>query len=197
MDKDVQIALVGAVSALVGALIGGIAAWRAASSTNRIQRSIAERNADLQTQLAEASLALQKQVAYSQVTTQKEIAAENAKSQQRAYIDTQIMKMIEIAITYPLLEKLEHCHAYPDIVGHPHAKERYESYCAFVFNMLSAAYTHFGNDPVRFYGYIGVEEILVSHHKWWSHDRENLGYDEPFLLCIEQTTRNLKLKGRI
>ncbi len=45
MDKDIQIALISAGSAIVGAIIGAAGAWYAAIKTNQIQKQIASENA--------------------------------------------------------------------------------------------------------------------------------------------------------
>lgn len=180
-----------------GALIGAAAAWWAASSTNRIQRRIADRSAELQRQLAADGLALQKRIAEGQVILQRELATDTARAQQRALIDSMLLKMLEFLIEHPHLEKPEFCQKYPDVPGGANARERYEAYCVFVFNLLMTAFRHFDGDPSKLGAYIGLEEIVRCHYRWWQLDKENLWYDEPFRRCIQSVIDKLRREGKI
>ena len=202
MDKpEVIVGIIGAVAgiagAIIGALIGAIAAWWAASTTNALQKQIADRDARQQKEIAANSLALQKQIADGQTALQKDLATENARMQQRAFLDATLLKMLEFLMEYPHLEKDDFCQSYPDIKGHANGKERYEAYCIFVFNLLMTAFKHFDQDGAKLADYIGIEEIVRCHHKWWLHDRENLGYDDPFRQCIQAVIDKLRKEGKI
>lgn len=164
LDKEVQTAIIGAAAGLIGAIIGAVGAWFAASSTNRLQRQLAE---------------------------------DNARNQRQTHIDNLILKMLEFLMEHPHLEKDDFCQSYPTMAGHPNGKERYEAYCIFVFNVLMQAFKHFDGDPKKLGDYIGLEEIVRCHHKWWLHDKENLGYDEPFRQCIQSVIDKLRKEGRI
>jgi hypothetical protein len=128
---------------------------------------------------------------------QEKIAQENARAQQRAFIDSLVIKMIEISMEYPYLEREEFCNTYPNCSGHPHSKERYENFCIFVFNLLMMIYRHFEGDRKRIGEYIHVEELVRLHCTWWLADRENLEYDEPFRQYIHAVVDKLKREGKI
>jgi hypothetical protein len=128
---------------------------------------------------------------------QKQIAEENVRTQERTMLDGLVVKMLEFLMEHPHLEKAEFCGSYPNITGHPNGKERYEAYCIFVFNFLMRAFKHFGEDPAKLGDYIGLEEIMKCHHKWWYHDKENYGYDEPFRQCIQSVFDKLRKEGKI
>jgi len=129
---------------------------------------------------------------------QERIAVENARLQQRAFIDSMVLKMLDILIEHPHLEKDSFCQSYPNLpTPNADAKERYESFCCFVFNLLMMAFNHFNKDPKKLGDYIGMEEILRKHHAWWIHDRDNLGYDEPFRQCIQSVIDKLRKDGVI
>jgi hypothetical protein len=128
---------------------------------------------------------------------QRQMAETSAHLQQRTFIDGLLLKMIEFQIEHPHLEKKELCHSYPAMSGHPNAKERYESYCCFAFNVLMMAFNHFGQDLVKLREYVHLDEIVYLHHKWWLEDRENLAYDEPFQACVQSCINKLKKEGKI
>lgn len=136
-------------------------------------------------------------IARSTGKLQKQIAEENTRSQERTAIDGLVVKMLEIWIAYPHLEKQDFTGGYPSLVGNPHAKERYEAYCIFVFNLLARAFKHFGSDAAKFQDYIGAEEIVETHNAWWHHDKKNFGYDEPFRRCIQSVVDQLRKDGKI
>jgi len=202
VDKpEVIVGIVGAIAGILGAVVGGMigafAAWWAASSTNSLQKEIADRDEKQQKEIAANSLALQEHIAEGQTALQKELAKENARMQQRAFLDATLLKMLEFLMQYPHLEKDDFCQSYPDVKGHANGKERYEAYCIFVFNLLMAAFKHFDQDAVKLGEYIGIEEIVRCHYKWWQHDRENLGYDDPFRHCIQAVIDKLRKEGKI
>lgn len=180
MDKvEILAAIIAGVAGIVGAILGGIigaiAAWRAASSTNRIQKQIADYN----------------------VAFQKKLAADTAHAQERTFVDGMVLKMIELLIAHPHLEKDDFCQKYPDVPGHENGRERYEAYCCFVFNMLMTAFKHFDQDSKRLREYIHLDEIIRCHHRWWQHDKENLEYDDPFRRCIQDAIDKLRKEGKI
>ena len=162
-------AAIGVGGTVLGAVVGGAFAWWAANRTNAVQQVIATGNMKLQ----------------------QELAAENARSQQRAYLDALVLKMIEIIIEHPHLEKDSFCQSYPNIIN-PDAKERYEAYCCFVFNTLMAAFSHFGQDGQKLTEYLHVDEIIKKHHIWWLLDIENQAYDRPFRQYIQIVIDRLK-----
>jgi len=164
LDKEIQAAVIGAVAGIGGALVGGIAAWFAARSTNRIQQKLAE---------------------------------DAIKAHRLAFIDSLVLKLSEFRMEHPHLEKDEFCQSYPNVPGNPNGKERYEAYCCFVFNMLMMAFKHFSESGDKLADYIGIEEIIRCHHKWWLHDKDNLGYDEPFRQCIQTVIDRLRKAEKI
>lgn len=197
MDPNLQNTLITAGVGLSGAVIGAIGAWIGASSTNRIQRELTEKNLNLQKQIAADNLQLQKHIAESNSELQRELAKENTRNQSRVYLDNLVLKMLEFMIEHPHLEKDEYCQSYPAVTGHVNGKERYEAYCIFVFNLLMTGFKHFGEDGDKLEEYLGVEEIVRCHRKWWLHDRENLGYDEPFRFYIQKVIDKLRREGKI
>jgi hypothetical protein len=195
--NEIRTTIISSISGIIGVGLGVIGTLVAAKVTNRIQQQIADRNIDLQKKIAESSLALQKQIADSQSDLQRDLAKENNRAHQRALIDGMVLKMLEFLMEYPHLEKDEFCKSYPDVKGHPNGKERYEAFCCFVFNLLMAAFKHFDEDVKKLGDYIGIDEIVRSHHRWWEHDRENLNYDEPFRRAIQAVIDRLKKEGKI
>src|SRR5260370_12794385 len=165
----------GIAGAAIGGIIGAIAGWRAASATNRIQKQIADDN----------------------VAFQKKLAADAARAQQRAFVDSMVLKMLEFLIAHPHLEKDDFCQKYPDVPGHENGRERYEAYCCFVFNMLMTAFKHFDQDSNKLREFIHLDEIIRCHYRWWQHDKDNLEYDEPFRRCIQDAIDKLRKEGKI
>ena len=186
MDSQIQIGLIGAGSAILGGIIGAVGAWFAASSTNKIQKQIADSNAQLQRDIANSNL-----------TFQRKLAEDNAVGQRRTMIEAMVLKLTEFAITYPTLEKDAYCEAYPSCPGDPNGKERYENYCVYVFNTLAAAFAFCGGDKKKINEFIGVEELVRRHHRCWLADRDNLGHDEPFRQYIHGVIDDLKKRGDI
>ena len=171
-DETVEkliIAAVGVGGTLLGTMLGGFITWRITRTTQELQ---------------------------------KQLAKDTFKAQERAAIDAMLVKMLEFLIAHPYLENTATCHAYPEI-GNPNlrngenAKERYEAYCIYVFNFLMRAFKHFDCDTAKLADYIGLEEIVGLHHKWWVHDRHNYGYDEPFRQCIQKIYDQMRKDGKI
>ena len=173
-------------SAIVGGIIGALGAWWGASSTNKIQKQIADSNSKLQRDIADSNLAFQ-----------KKLAEDSANATRRALIEAMVLKLSEFAIAYPTLEKDAYCDAYPNCPGDPNGKERYESYCVYVFNTLGAAFDFCGGDKKKMSEFIGVEELVRRHHRCWLADRDNLGHDEPFRQYIHGVIDDLKKRGEI
>ncbi len=167
--------IIGAAAAIVGGIVGAVAAWLAANSTNKIQKKIAEDN----------------------LAFQEKLAKEAVRTQQRTYIDSMVLKMIEFLIQHPHLEKDDFCQKYPDVPGHENGKERYEAYCCFVFNMLQSAFNHFDQESNKLAEYIHLDEIIRCHYRWWLHDKENLEYDGPFRRCIQDVIDRLRKERKI
>jgi hypothetical protein len=182
---------VGIFGTLMGALIGGAINWRLTRSTQAIQKTIAD-----------AAIANQQAIATNAIENQKAIAANNLKAQERAGIDALLVRMLDFMMSHPQLESDAVCQAYPNIGNAnlnngENTKMRYETYCIFVFNFLLRAFKHFDNDGVKLGDYIGLEEIVKCHHKWWNHDPENYGYDAPFRDCIRKVYEKLHREGKI
>jgi len=128
---------------------------------------------------------------------QRTLAKQTEHAQRQATLDGLIVKMIDLSMEYPYLEKKEFCEAYPNVSGHPHCKERYENFCCFVFNTLMFAFNHFGQDGQSLQEYLHMREIISLHYKWWDHDRENLEYDQPFRDLVRSAIEELKKEGKI
>ena len=175
MSQDIINNLITAGSGIVGALIGAAITYLSTRRSNNIQQQIADAGHELQ----------------------RELAKQSEKAQNRATIDGLVIKMIELALTYPYLEKEEFCHAYPNGKGHPHCKERYDNYCCFVFNTLMSIFKHFGEEGKMVGEYIHIEEIMALHYQWWNRDKQNLEYDEPFRQYIQSVIDQLRKKGVI
>jgi len=170
----------------LGGLIGAIAAWWAASSTNKVQQQIADSNSKLQHDIAESNLAFQ-----------KKLAEDSAHAQRRSAIEAMVLKLSEFAIQYPLLEKDDVCAAYPNIKGDERCKERYENYCVYVFNTLAAAFDFCGGDRKKISEFICAEELIRRHHLCWQADRDNLDHDESFQQYIHSVVDDLRKRGEI
>jgi len=125
------------------------------------------------------------------------LAKDSLRAQERAAIDSLLVKMLEFLMAHPHLEKESFCQKYPALPGDENGKERYEVFCIFVFNFLLRAFKHFENDPVNLADYIGLEEIVLSHHKWWHHDKNNFGYDPPFRKCIQAVYDEMRREEKI
>ncbi|KAJ3060727.1 hypothetical protein HK102_009378, partial [Quaeritorhiza haematococci] len=72
------------------------------------------------------------------------LAQDAERSQRWSTIEANILKLTEFAIEYPTLEKDSYCSSYPNCVGDPNGKERYENYCVYVFNTLSSVFEYCG-----------------------------------------------------
>jgi hypothetical protein len=160
-----------------------------ATSNNTLQGQIAASNTQLQKEIADSNSKLQPEIAESTMKLQQDLAREAVRAQQSAHIQGLVLKMIEICIEHPHLEKKDFCHSYPNCSGHPNGKERYESYCCFVFNVLMTIFKHFEQDAQKTRDYIHVEELVRLHYKWWFADKDNLEYDEPFRQFIQACSR--------
>lgn len=128
---------------------------------------------------------------------QRALAEQSKCVQERATLDGLIIKMIELTMEYPYLERKDFCETYPNVSGHQHCKERYENYCCFVFNTLLFAFKHFRQDGQQLLEYLHVREIVSLHYKWWDHDRENMEYDQLFRDFIRTMIDTLKKEGKI
>ncbi|HTU88738.1 MAG TPA: hypothetical protein VMF69_01455 [Gemmataceae bacterium] len=128
---------------------------------------------------------------------QRELAEQAERSQQRATLVGLIIKMIDLSMEYPYLEKKDFCDSYPNISGHQHSKERYENFCCFVFNTLMIGFKHFNCEGKKLEEYLHVREIVLLHHKWWQMDRENLEYDQPFQDYIRSVIDRLRKENKI
>jgi len=135
--------------------------------------------------------------AYSSNKTQREIAKQAEKTQDRNTLDGLILRMIEFAMEYPYLERDGFPSSYPNCLGHQHCKERYETYCCFVFNTLQFMFNHFDGNRQAIESYYHIRETIRLHHVWWKHDRENLEYDEPFRQYIQSIIDELRKRGEI
>jgi hypothetical protein len=175
VDTAIQGALIGAGAGLAGTVIGGIAAWWAASTTNKLQARLVSDNAQLQKNLAEESERAQRAVA----------------------IEAMILKLSDFAIEYPTLEKDSYCQAYPACPGDPNGKERYESYCVYVFNMLSATWDFCKGDAKKIASIVGAEELIRRHYRCWQADPDNLAHNEPFPQYVQSVINDLRKAGKI
>src|SRR5688500_10793517 len=92
-DATLYGAAIGVGGVLLGAAIGGTFAWWAASRTNKAQQQIADSNRQ----------------------HQQDLARENARSQRVAALEAMILKLSELAVIYPTLEKDEYCLKYPNV----------------------------------------------------------------------------------
>jgi hypothetical protein len=127
----------------------------------------------------------------------RQLAKDNLRAQELLAIDNLLVKMLEFLMAHPHLEKESFCQKYPALPGDENGKERYEVFCIFVFNFLLRAFKHFENDAAKLGDYIGLEEIVLSHHKWWFHDKHNYGYDDPFRKCIQDVFDKLRKEGKV
>jgi hypothetical protein len=190
MDKEIQAAIIAAVSGVAGAILGGIigavAAWWAASSTNRVQQQIADSNSKLQREIAEASLAFQ-----------KTLAEDNERTQRRTALEAMMLKLSEFAMQWPTVEKDDYCKSYPACTGDPNGKERYENYCAYLFNTMNALFEFCGQDGTKVKEMFGVEEMVKRHWRCWDGDKGNLTYEQPFRAFIQSVIDDLKRRREI
>ena len=175
MNKDVQLALISAGSAIVGAILGAAAAWWAARITNKAQQQIAQANLDFQKKLFE----------------------DNDRSQRRAAIEAMILKLSEFAMHYPTVEKDDFCSAYPKCPGDANGKERYENYCSYMFNTIGAVWDFCEKDAAKVKDMLHVEELIKRHWRCWDGDKGNLGYDDPFRAYIQSIIDDLKRRKEI
>ena len=92
--------------------------------------------------------------------------------------------MIEIGIQYPYLEDEGECKAYVKDSRKPDSM-RYENYCCFVFNLLEMIYDFCDGDRGKISEILYVEEIILTHARWWRADKKNIaGYNQDFLLFV-------------
>lgn len=193
MEKEIQAALIG----LGGVLVGGLITWLITRTTNALQRKIVADNLAVQQQAAAANLALQQQIAADNANFQKQLAADAAKSQRLAVVEAMILKLSEFAIQYPIVEKDDYCASYPKCVGDPNGKERYENYCAYLFNTIGAVFEFCDRDPAKVKDMFHVEEMVKRHWRCWDGDKENLGYDQPFRAYIQSVIDDLRRRKEI
>ncbi len=107
-----------------------------------------------------------------------------------------ILKLSEFAIQYPTLEKDSYCQAYPTCPGDPNGRERYENYCVYVFNMLSAVWDYCNGDAKKVASLVGAEELIRRHYRCWKADADNLSHDEPFQQYVQSTINELRKQGK-
>jgi hypothetical protein len=112
-------------------------------------------------------------------------------------LEAMILKLSEFAIKYPALERDAYCETYPKCPGDPNGKERYESYCVYVFNTLGAIWDFCGGDKQKINEFVGAEELIRRHHRCWQADRDNLGHAEPFQQYIHSVIDDLKRRREI
>lgn len=80
----------------------------------------------------------------------------------------------KIVIEYPYLEDKNFCYALPDREN-DFTEEylRYENYCCMVFNFLEQAWVHHNEDENKLKEFVGYEEMINLHSKWWLSLRES------------------------
>ena len=175
----------GIIGTVLGAIVGAFVAWRTTSSTNKVQKQIADSNAQLQQKLAQASFDFQ-----------KKLAEDTARQQQRSAIDGMVLKLIELGMLYPYLEKEENCRAWPNPKLNDSAKERYEAYCCFVFNLLEHVWVYCAGNRQKIQEVVHAEELIRCHFKWWESELDNYdGYAKGFRDYVRDEIDDLKRKG--
>jgi hypothetical protein len=128
---------------------------------------------------------------------QKAIAEDNLRAQQLATLEAMFLKMNELAVVYPTLEKDKYCLAYPNLPGDENGKARYEAYVCYVFNVLEAYWEYCGRSPERIMEMIDVEELVQRHWRCWEADPANESTDPTFRSFIVAVKRDLQKRGKI
>lgn len=125
------------------------------------------------------------------------LAKQGERAKEKELIDAQWLKMIELTIQYPTLEKKAYISTYPECSGDANGKERYENYCIFVYNLLGRIFKYYDGDRKEIEARYHIKEILLSHCAWWNHDPENLEYDEKFRAYIQTILDEARKAGKL
>lgn len=109
------------------------------------------------------------------------------RGQQRVAIDSLVLKLIELPMEYPYLERGSYCAAWAKDGEDTDDRARYESYCCLVFNTIQKAWElnwpWFWNAARHKHvsDIVHVEELIWQHRNWWEGDRGNVdGYPPRF-----------------
>ncbi len=126
-------------------------------------------------------------------------AVQARQQQDRATLNSLMNKSIDLAMQYPHLERDSYCSAWPDDVPEDQdMKDRYESYCCFLFNMIEEAWHLAGKKPHKIASFVPIREHVQRHYRWWEADRQNLhGYEKAFVDYISSVINDLKKEGLI
>jgi len=105
--------------------------------------------------------------------------------QRRLMLDSMKNKALELAMQYPHLERDDYGNAWPNPPGEPNSKEyaddkeRYDSYCCFVFNMISAGWRSTGKMPwnkIDVDDELAFKEYILQHQCYWKNASKNVHY---------------------
>lgn len=132
------------------------------------------------------------------------MSARRAKQDQnRSAVQSMINKAIELAIEYPHLERDAYCGAWPDPPGdktaqpYEDAKDRYDNYCCFIFNMIHTAWVLAKGKPEKIDEMLTFREYVMRHCCWWIKEDGNLHfYEQEFRTFIQGIIDDLKRKGQ-
>ena len=127
------------------------------------------------------------------------------RGQRRVAIDGLVLKLIELAMEYPYLERDSYCAAWKQDGEDSDERARYENYCCLVFNTIENAWElnwhlswnkYLQHNSIR--RILQVEELICRHHQWWEGDADNIdGYASGFrsyiLFVVDKSKREKKL----
>jgi hypothetical protein len=103
----------------------------------------------------------------------------------RDQFDRQLHEIIAISIQYPYLENIDFCQRWdPQLVNTDERYQRYELYCALIFNFLELVARYYNYNKNRIIKILDIEGWIRIHEYCWkkpSIPHENTdGYDSEF-----------------
>jgi hypothetical protein len=122
----------------------------------------------------------------------------STQADRRRHLSDQLIKLIELSITYPTLENQKRCEQWPNYAGTEDDLIRYDSYCCFVFNLMEEIQEFCGGNRQKMRELFHAEEMIWRHRKWWAAEVENKkGYRVAFRDFVNSTIakKNKEMNG--
>jgi hypothetical protein len=118
-------------------------------------------------------------------------------TQDRTSIDAELNKCLELAMTYPHLEREAYCSKWPNVLDGDD-KDRYICFCCCVFNTLEHVWLHCKGNPDKVREIVRLEPYIRSHYRWWEHSSgTDEHYDSGFCEHVQRIIDQLRQNGKI
>ncbi len=102
-------------------------------------------------------------------------------------MERQVDELIRIGIEHPELETEALCRDWNNLNTPDVARNRYEFYCCFVFNLIYRVWDYYAGDTDKMKEIIFYEELIEAHRAWWFRDLKNeVGYEKEFVAFINK-----------